>query len=46
MALLVVLPSAHVDDVGTPIDVISRLIVPACAYPGQRFAVALASADA
>jgi hypothetical protein len=46
LALLVVWPSAPVDGVGTPTDVISRLSVPACAYPCQRFTVALASADA
>jgi hypothetical protein len=46
MALLVMLPSAYVDGVGTPIDVISRLYVPACSYPCQRFALALTGADA
>ena len=40
------LPSASVDSVGTPNLLISRLNSPACTYPCQRFAAALADADA
>ena len=32
------LPSASLNDVGTPKPLISRLNSPACAYPCQRFA--------
>ena len=40
------LPSAHSDSVGTPKRLISRLNSPACRYPCQRFAAALADDDA
>ena len=46
IALPAVLPSASVDSVGTPNSRISRLNSPACTYPCQRFAAALADADA
>ena len=35
-----------IDSVGTPVLVISRLNSPACTFPCQRFAGALAGADA
>ena len=41
-----VLPSANSKGVGTPDSPISRLNSPACTYPCQRFADALANADA
>ena len=37
------LPSASLNDVGTPKPLISRLNSPACTYPCQRFTPALAS---
>ncbi len=40
------LPSASVNSVGTPVSLISRLNSPACTYPCQRFAGALADDDA
>ena len=46
MALLAVLPSAYVDSVGTPDSVITRLNSLACTCPCQRFADALADANA
>jgi hypothetical protein len=39
-------PSASVNSVGTPVKGISRLNIPACAYPCQRFAAALTGDDA
>jgi len=41
-----VFPSTNSKSVGTPDSPISRLNSPACAYPCQRFASALTSADA
>ena len=41
-----VLPSANSKSVGAPDSPISRLNSPACTYPCQRFADALAIADA
>ncbi len=40
------LPSGPVNSVGTPDSLISRLNSPTCAYPCQRFALALTDADA
>ena len=40
------LPSSLFDGVGTPNSLISRLNSPACTCPCQRFADALADADA
>jgi hypothetical protein len=40
------LPSALLNNVGTPTFLISRLNSPACTYPCQRFAVVLTDADA
>jgi hypothetical protein len=40
------LPSASLNDVGTPKPLISRLNSPACTYPCQRFAHVLTDADA
>jgi hypothetical protein len=40
------LPSATCNSVGTPVSLISRLNSPACTFPCQRFAVALADANA
>jgi len=42
----VMLPSALLNNVGTPISLISRLNSPACTYPCQRFADALTDANA
>ena len=39
------LPSGHVDGVGSPIALISRLNSPASTHPCQRFAVALTGAN-
>ena len=41
-----VLPSAYFHNAGAPDSLISRLNSPACTYPCQRFASALAGADA
>jgi len=41
-----VLPSAFLDNVGTPISLISRLNSPAYTYPCERFAHVLTNADA
>jgi hypothetical protein len=46
IALLAVLPSVSLNDVGTPNTLISRLNSPACTYPCQRFADALTNANA
>jgi len=40
------LPSGLVNAVGTPMSLISRLNSPACTYPCQRFAGALADDNA
>jgi hypothetical protein len=45
-ALPAMLPSASLNDVGTPKPLISRLNSPACTYPCQRFTDALTNADA
>jgi hypothetical protein len=46
IALPAMLPSALVNGVGTLDSLISRLNRPACTYPCQRFASALADVDA
>ena len=45
-ALPAMLPSASLNDVGTPKPLISRLNSPACTYPYQRFTDALTDANA
>jgi hypothetical protein len=46
IALQAVWPSASVNSAGTPVKGISRLNIPACTYPCQRFAAALTGASA